>query len=130
MEKEQIISKLKDIGINTLNAYPKKSFLHNGIVVISCYKRELKEDFFFYNSFSNSIYKIPLQDIDFLEFDTSREKYIIPETKWEKIWEDKPFEELPDVPFKEMTLRQYACIQLKVPETDLPWLNEIIKKSL
>ena len=30
---------------------------------------------------------------------------------------------------KGMTLRDYACIKLKVPETDKDWLNEIILKS-
>ncbi len=29
-----------------------------------------------------------------------------------------------------MSLRDYACIKLRVPETDKDWLNELIVKSL
>ena len=32
--------------------------------------------------------------------------------------------------YKGMTLRDYSCIKLKVPDTDKDWLNEIIVKSL
>lgn len=34
-----------------------------------------------------------------------------------------------DPPYSSMTLRDYACIQLRVPESGKPWLNEIIKKA-
>ena len=34
------------------------------------------------------------------------------------------------VSFDGMTLRDYACIKLKVPETDKQWLNDIIIESL
>jgi hypothetical protein len=34
-----------------------------------------------------------------------------------------------DPPYGSMTLRDYACIQLRVPESGKPWLNEIIKKA-
>lgn len=29
-----------------------------------------------------------------------------------------------------LDLRNYACIHLKVPKTDCPWLNDIIRESL
>ncbi len=29
-----------------------------------------------------------------------------------------------------MSLREYACIKLKIPETSLDWLNDLIRKSL
>jgi len=32
--------------------------------------------------------------------------------------------------FPGMTLREYACIKLKVPETGKKWLDEIINKSV
>jgi len=35
-----------------------------------------------------------------------------------------------DVQNPGMTLRDYACIKRKVPETDKDWLNELIVKSL
>lgn len=28
-----------------------------------------------------------------------------------------------------MSLRDYACVQLRIPDTDKPWLNEIIQKA-
>lgn len=34
-----------------------------------------------------------------------------------------------DVSFSKMTLREYACMHLGVPETKYPWLNAIIRKS-
>lgn len=33
------------------------------------------------------------------------------------------------VAFSGMSLRDYACIKLRMPESDKEWLNEIIKKS-
>ena len=29
-----------------------------------------------------------------------------------------------------MTLKDYACIKLKIPKTDYDWLNDLIKESL
>jgi hypothetical protein len=34
-----------------------------------------------------------------------------------------------DAPFSSMTLRDYACIKLAVPQSHKAWLNEIIKKA-
>ncbi len=34
-----------------------------------------------------------------------------------------------DVPMSAMTLRRYACIKLGVPESGLPWLDSLIRKS-
>lgn len=34
-----------------------------------------------------------------------------------------------DLPMDQMTLRDYACIQLKVASSFKPWLNEIISKA-
>jgi hypothetical protein len=56
-------------------------------------------------------------------------KFLIPLSKAEVIWEDKPFEELPDRAQNTMTLREYACIHTKVPNSGTPWLDEIIKQA-
>ncbi len=34
-----------------------------------------------------------------------------------------------DLPMDQMTLRDYACIKLKTPQSFKPWLNEIINKA-
>jgi hypothetical protein len=34
-----------------------------------------------------------------------------------------------DLPMSQMTLRDYACIKLKTPQSFKPWLNEIILKA-
>lgn len=34
-----------------------------------------------------------------------------------------------DPPFSTMTLRDYAAIKLRVPESNKPWLNDMIKKA-
>lgn len=34
-----------------------------------------------------------------------------------------------DLAFSKMTLRDYACIQLKIPKTNLKWLNDLINES-
>lgn len=34
-----------------------------------------------------------------------------------------------DLPMNQMTLRDYACIKLKTPQSFKPWLNEIINKA-
>ena len=33
-------------------------------------------------------------------------------------------------PAKEMSLQDYACIKLKIPETGRPWFDDLIRKSL
>lgn len=131
MEKQQIIEKLKELGIISTNVFPKKSFLYEGLPVIGCYIRELKDDFYFFNSFDGTIYKIA-QRISFendWSYEKQTEKWLIPEKYWEKIWKDEPYVELVDSRYAEMTLRHYACIHLKVPESGLVWLDELIKKS-
>jgi hypothetical protein len=35
-----------------------------------------------------------------------------------------------EVAYEDMTLRQYAAIKLKVPESGTPWLDDMIRKSL
>jgi len=130
MNKEQIIEKLKELGIISSNCYPKNSFVKDYDVYIGCYSRELADDFYFYNGFDKSIYKISkYQYLDKWSFEQSTGKYLIPKSDWEEIWVDKPFEELADQPFRDITVRQYACIHLKVPKTGLVWLDEIIKQA-
>ncbi|KKM86427.1 hypothetical protein LCGC14_1279060 [marine sediment metagenome] len=33
-------------------------------------------------------------------------------------------------PAKDMSLQDYACIKLKIPETGRPWFDDLIRKSL
>jgi hypothetical protein len=134
MEKEEAQKKLKELGIETENYYPKKTFMWNDVPSIGVFKRELTEDFYFYNDFNNRLYKIPLMEkevIDTLEVDkyNGRTKLIVPLTEAKVIWEDKPFVELPDIPFSGMTLRHYACIHLKRPESGLAWLDKLIQEG-
>lgn len=133
MEKDEIIKKLSELGINTTNAYPKPSFMYNDSPSISMYKREFAENFYFYNAYDKKIYVLA----KYADFETrftkdvfkGAEKFIVPLNYCSVIWEDKPFEELEDVPFKDMTLRDYACIHLKVPKSEKVWLNNIIISS-
>ena len=37
--------------------------------------------------------------------------------------------QIPKKPFPGMTLRDYACIHLRIPQTGKDWLDEIIRKS-
>ncbi len=134
MDKAKLIEKLKELSINSVNCYPKSTFLKNNKVFVGLYDAEMKDDFYFYNTFDKVIYKA--EKIGFESPDNEKEqnnsgktKTLIPLSKCVKIWEDKPYEELPDISFKEITVRQYACIQLKVPSSGLPWLDEIIKNS-
>lgn len=131
MNKQEIIDKIKELGISSENAFPKSSFAKNGIIYVAFYERELKEDFYFFNTFDKKIYKNTPKDIKKLETDNFKNsvKYLVPLDECIVVWEDKPYVELVDEPFGSMTLRQYACIHLKVPESGLDWLDNIIKKS-
>lgn len=125
-----VIEKLKEFGIITKNTYPKKTFINNENVVISCYPREVSEDFYFFNDFDNNLYKLPkIENLDSYTLDGNTGRYLIPLSYCESIWKDEPFQELPDAPFNIMTLRQFAAIKLKVPKSGLPWLDEMIKES-
>lgn len=128
MTNDELKEKLRELGITTSNCYPKKSFIKNEMPVVGLYARELVEDFFFYNEYNKGIFKVP-SGKDNYDYDSNTEKYLIPVKSCELIWEDKPYEELPDKGYREMTLREYACIMGGVPESGLPWLDEIIKKS-
>lgn len=132
MNKEQIIEKLKELGIDSTNAHPKSSFLtEQKTVVVALYEREMKGAFFFYNNYDKKVYKtannLPLDEYT---KDPKSDKYLIPLSWCTIIWEDKPFQELEDEPYRDMTLRQYACIHLRVPNTGLSWLNELISQSV
>ena len=61
--------------------------------------------------------------------DVQTDRYLVDSVFWKEVWQDKPYVELPDIPYREMTLRQFTCIHLKVPESGVPWLDELIKKS-
>jgi len=134
MNKEEIIEKLKTLGITTDNCYPKTSFVKNDDIYIGCYGRELKDDFYFYNTFDKKVYVIKKgTDTELASWEremfNGKEKVLVPLKSAKTVWEDKPYEALADVRFAEMSLREYACIHLGVPETDKPWLNELIKKG-
>lgn len=132
MEQEQLAEKLKSMGVNTTNCYPKASFIKEDEIFVGLFKREMEEDFYFYNRFDKKIYALRKpNNLDSYEEDKfqGKTKYLVPLKECEVIWEDKPYEELPDKPYKEMTLREHACIQLRVPDSGLPWLDHIISKS-
>lgn len=127
---------MKELGVNSTNCYPKSSFVKNDEVYVGCFERELKEDFYFYNTFDKKLYVLRKPDEKELinwerETFNNKEKLLIPlkSSKIEVIWEDKPYEELPDETFNSMTKRQYACIHLKIPESGITWLDELIKRS-
>ncbi len=125
---------MKTLGITTENCYPKTSFVKNDNIYIGCYGRELKDDFYFYNTYDKKVYLIKKgTDIELASWEremfNNKEKILVPLKVAKIIWEDKPYETLPDDKFTTMTLRDYACIHLGVAETDKPWLNALITKS-
>lgn len=114
----------------TTNCYPKSSFLKDETVYVGCFKSELEDDFYFYNSYDNKIYKLnKIPDLSILKKDTfnGKTKYLVELSKTSMVWEDIPFEELPDLAYNKMTLRHHACIELGVANSGLAWLDEIIK---
>jgi hypothetical protein len=126
------IQYLKDeFGIITTNFYQKK--IYKGTVGI--FPTEMKEDFYFYDSSSEKYYKFAKrEDPSYYSVDNEFGKHIVPLTDCEiLIKEEKVTEEIyiepEDVPFKTMTLRQYACIHLCVPDSGIEWLDKIIKRS-
>jgi len=131
MEKKGLIEKLSALGINTENCFKKSTFLLDGTVYVALYGSETKDDFYFFNLYDKKIYLFPKVDEMSTHYkqDEGTKKYLIPIKDCSLVWEDKPFKELEDIPFKEMTLRQYACIKLKVADTGIPWLDTIINKS-
>lgn len=134
MNKQQLIDKLKELGIDTENCYPKKSFIKDLIPVVGMFEKEFQDDFYFYSDYQKKIYKLPKQtQAQFENFEKDvfqgETKRLVPLSICEIIWDDKPFEELPDEQYDKMTVRKYACIHLKVPKSGLPWLDALIKES-
>lgn len=132
MNKEELIEKLRELGIDSDNVYPKKSFKKDSDIYIGLYLREMQDDFYFYNDYDKKIYKIPVTDeVEKYEMEKFGDsyKYLIPKGDWEIVWEDVPYQEKPDLAYNSMTVRQYACIHLRVPDSGLPWLDEIIKSA-
>ena len=136
MDKKGIINKLRELGIETDNCYPKNSFPDQDSLEISVglFKNEFAEDFYFYTKYNKTMYVLrKVEDISKFKEETfmNKKKWIVPLTECEVVWCDKPLEEvsLPDENFNMMTLRDYACIHLKVPKSNYPWLNELIKES-
>lgn len=131
MTQEELGAKLKALGINTKNYYPKKSFLRNGEPCVGLFERELKEDFYFHNNFDDKIYQLSATSPTDLEEEEheGRTKYIVPLSRCSELQAAEEYVTLEDEQYGNMTLRDYACIHLKVPETDKTWLNTLIKKS-
>lgn len=98
---------------------------------VGCFKSELEDNFYFYNTYDQKIYILPKQPTDGLQKDVfnGKTKYLVPLSRANSIWEDRPFEELPDLAYNKMTLRHYACIKLKVADSGLAWLDKLIKDS-
>lgn len=129
MNKEQIITELKKLGIQSENCYPKTSFLFNSRAVIGLYEREIKDVFYFYNTYDEKIHSFKAEQGETHQQDPKTKKFLIPLEECPIVWENKPFEELPDLPYRDMSLRHYACIQLRVPHSGLPWLDNLIKDT-
>ena len=135
MEKQALIDKLKELGIDSANCYPKKSFIDidTAEAVVGLYKGEFASDFYFYVEYDKTLYV--LRKTDYSKFKQEeflgKTKWIVPLSKCEAVWKDVPLEEVEmiDEQFSNMTLRDYACIHLKVPKTNYPWLNELIKEG-
>lgn len=145
MTQEELGKLLKELGINTRNYYPKKSFNWNGVPSVGLFERELKEDFYFHNNYDNCVYKHDAtDDIATLETDNfnNMEKFIIPLSNCEKIYpetatvshveaveEEEEFVEQDDAPHREMTIRDYAAIKWMKPISNKPWLNKLISEN-
>lgn len=132
MDKLAIIEKLQGLGIHSENCYPKSSFPKGGDIMIGLFKREMKEDFYFFNTYDKKIYKLPqVKDISKYEEDDFKGqiKMLVPLIDCLVIWEDKPFIEKEDIPFSQMTLRQYICIKYKIPDTGVEWVDTLIKEA-
>ena len=133
MTKQDIIDKLKELGIKTDNCYPKNSFVQEGTVYVGLFKRELEDDFYFYVPYTKSLYHLPKQDtLDNFKEEKFQDKpkFLVPLDKARVVWkEEQEFEELVDELFTKVTIRQYACIHLGLPESGLPWLDDLITKS-
>lgn len=134
MNKEELGKKLVELGYFTNNYYPKKSFASKSLadICVGLYKKELGEDFYFSNSYDGKIYKLPKPmsiDLYTKEDFMGNVKYLVPLTHCTVIWEDKEFEELPDLPYNNLTMRQYACIHLKIPQSGISWLDRLIEES-
>lgn len=130
MDKQLIKDKLFSMGIFTDNCYPKSSFIYDGDVCVGLYEREMKQDFYFFNKYDNKLYKWIYGSIERkYMLDQKTDKFMVPLHDCVTIWEDKPFVELPDLPFRDMTLRQYACIHLRIADSGLEWLDNIIRQT-
>lgn len=140
-------------NIDSNNCREKKTFysdLNGGQLSIGCFEEELKEDFYFFVPYHRKYFKLEKRaDITFYAKDDKYGKYIIPLSDCEELemlreeveiskndvqrkddWSTVEFfSESEDKPFKEMTLRQYACIHLKVPNSGVDWLDKIIKQA-
>lgn len=147
MSKEELKEKLHELGIETDNCFPKSTFPHNKIISVGLYEREMRSDFYFYSKYDQKIYvwkkKVfsgstnradDLVGVDrdpkLYEIDKTSDKRMVPLTDCEVIWEDKPFVEKQDIAFSNMTLRQYACIHLGIPDSGLDWLDNLIKEKI
>lgn len=128
---EKTEAKLRDLGIETDNYYPKTTFMKDGAPYVGLYLREMNEDFYFLNQY-NKLYKFPktndLEKYDMEKFGNGY-KYQIPVSDCKLMWEDKPLVEKPDKSYKDMTLREYACLMLRVPESGTDWLDTLIKNA-
>ena len=152
MEKKEIIQKLKELGIDSENCYPKKTFVLDKEVLVACYKRELLDNFYFFLEYDKTMYKISkIADIEELPTNNfmGSTKYLVPFDFCVPIWtapadevrqqdseqyledgmkkyEHEIYQELEDDAMKLMTIRDlYAIIQNK-PVSNKTWLNNII----
>lgn len=132
--KEKIIQKLKELGIDSDNCYPKKTFMKNFELVVGVFASEFESDCYFAGDYGKKLYKIPATTKfkAMYEKDTfqGKDKWLVPVSSCQIVWEDKAFVELPNSPFSSVTLREYACIHLKLPQSGNPWLDTLIKESI
>ena len=129
MTRDELKEKLTELGIQTENYFPKSTFPFDGHICVGLYEREMKSDFYFFGRYDKKIY-VWKKTNEIYKKDTTSEKFMVPLVDCEVVWEDKPFVEKPDAPFGTMTLRQYACIHLKEPDSGIDWLDNLIKQSI
>jgi hypothetical protein len=99
---------------------------------VGFFRNELVDDFYFFNPFTKKIYKLPkIADISSLQKNEheGKIKYLVKLDNTIPIWEDKEVVALPDKPYRDMTLREYACIHLKIADSGNTWLDVLIAES-
>jgi hypothetical protein len=132
MEKEKALAKLKELGIQSTNyTDQKRPYTLNGRVCIGVFPAEASRDTHFYFNLRDILYSISQEDIKSSDLDTfqGKEKYQVPLEKCSIIWEDRPFEEVVDLPFSKMTARMFYAMLQNKPVSNVDWLDALIRQN-